>query len=565
MTKKIFTVGQTVQLLRVQGYSDHKAMWKKTAGTKRYGLVTEVSTSLIRVEVGGGKMIAFHYGAMRPTPGQCLEIVPDKTVKKLVGATTTPIKVGDRVRMLKHFGGEYGPADEGKAVGVVVRKERTLAPIYGLTVHFPRQRNYLTTTKHVEKLPPVAVGDRLRCIDTGFEHPMKDERGGGGGWEAGKEFVVSSIDRSQQWEIAFPAVGNGVYITWTEPVYEPDQKSKLAAVQEEKKILIKKRTPRDLGKHEILGQKKIQEQLEIAVELDMPVLLVGDTGTGKTTIVKEVAERHKREWIRFNLTGETTVDEFVGKYVLQDKETVWEDGVLLTAMKTGKWLVVDEVNVALPEILFVLHSLLDDDRSVMVSNHNGEVVKPHKDFRFFGTMNPVDEYAGTKDLNKAFKSRFGMILNMEYPAAKVEAEIVEGKGKVPYEIATQIVDVAVKIRQAKEKNEVFYTCSTRDIIQWASLVEKLGLVDAFEVSLLNKANGDRAKLVKILGEVTKKHVEAHKEGYILNIDYLIDQNIQLHRARGDYDLHRTATEERIKEELLTKLMKDDKAKAKKDA
>lgn len=420
--KKSFATGQSVRVLKVQGFVDHKVMWKKTAGTKRYGTIVEVTPGMVHVEVGTtGKIIIFHYGAYRPSPGQCLEIIP---AKKLAAAS--PIKVEDRV-------------------------------------------------------------------------------------------------------------------------------------------LTKKRNPRTLGKHEILGQKKIQEQLEIAVDLDMPVLLVGDTGTGKTTIVKEVAERHKREWIRFNLTGETTVDEFVGKYVLQDKETVWENGVLLTAMKTGKWLVVDEVNVALPEILFVLHSLLDDDRSVMVSNHNGEVVKPHKDFRFFGTMNPVDEYAGTKDLNKAFKSRFGMILNMEYPAPKVEAEIVEGKGKVPYEMATQIVDVAVKIRQAKEKNKVFYTCSTRDIIQWASLVDKLGLVDAFEVSLLNKANGDRAELVKILGEVTQKHLDTHKEGYILNIDYLIDQNIQLHEARKDYDQHRAATEERIKEELLTKLMKDDKAKVKKDA
>lgn len=549
--KKSFATGQSVRVLKVQGFVDHKVMWKKTAGTKRYGTIVEVTPGMVHVEVGTtGKIIIFHYGAYRPSPGQCLEIIP---AKKLAAAS--PIKVGDRVRMVKHNDGRYGPADEGIAVGPVIHVGNMV-----LLVNFPRQYGYAISPKKVEKLPDVKVGDKLRCISTGYTTP---EKSGGAGWEDGKEFVVH--DFSPDGTIVFPRRGAGVYIIWTEPVDLPDQKSKPESAKEDKKLLIKKRTPRSLGKHEILGQKKIQEQLEIAVDLDMSVLLVGDTGTGKTTIVKEVAERHKREWIRFNLTGETTVDEFVGKYVLQDRETVWEDGVLLTAMKTGKWLVVDEVNVALPEILFVLHSLLDDDRSVMVSNHNGEVVKPHKDFRFFGTMNPVDEYAGTKDLNKAFKSRFGMILNMEYPAPKVEAEIVEGKGKVPYEMATQIVDVAVKIRQAKEKNKVFYTCSTRDIIQWASLVEKLGLVDAFEVSLLNKANGDRAELVKILGEVTQKHLDTHKEGYILNIDYLIDQNIQLHEARKDYDQHRAATEERIKEELLTKLMKDDKAKVKKDA
>jgi MoxR-like ATPase len=312
--------------------------------------------------------------------------------------------------------------------------------------------------------------------------------------------------------------------------------------------------PVTLQKHEILGQNKIKNQLEIAAKLNIPVLLVGDTGTGKTTVIKELAEKYKQKWIRFNLTGDTTVDEFVGKYTLVNKQTVWEDGILLTAMKSGKWLIVDEINVALPEILFVLHSLLDDDRNVTVVNHQGEVVTPHKDFRFFGTMNPVDEYAGTKDLNKAFKSRFGMILNVNYPSAKVETKIVAGKGGVTQDIAAQIVDVGQALRQAKEKDQIFYTCSTRDLIQWASLVPVLGLSDAFEVALLNKANGDRNLVSNLYQRVTGQYVKAEAAGYELNIDKLITENERVKDARRNLGKEKAEIEKRVRDEILGKLL-----------
>lgn len=244
----------------------------------------------------------------------------------------------------------------------------------------------------------------------------------------------------------------------------------------------------------ILGQDDTKILLEVAIKKDQPVLLVGDTGCGKTSIIRGMAKERGQKWIRFNMTGETTVDEFVGKYVLQNKQTVWEDGILLQAMKQGAWLIVDEVNVALPEILFVLHSLLDDDKFVVVANHQSEVVRPHKDFKFFGTMNPVDEYAGTKELNKAFKSRFGMIINMGYPERNVENIIVEKKAKVSQKTAMTIVDVGNHLRQLKIKNEIFYTCSTRDLLQWGHLVDELGLQTAFEVAVLNKADGDAPKV-----------------------------------------------------------------------
>jgi len=245
---------------------------------------------------------------------------------------------------------------------------------------------------------------------------------------------------------------------------------------------------------EILGNEENKKILEFASKENLPTLIIGDTGCGKTSIVQAIGKVKKQQVIRFNLTGETTVDDFVGRKGLKAGETLWEDGVLLKAMREGYWLIVDEINSALPEILFVLHPLLDDSKEVLVTNNENEIVKPHKDFRFFATMNPVDEYAGTKELNKAFKSRFDIVLQMGYPNSTVEQEIIMSRTKVSLEQAFVMVNLASRVRKMKEKEEIFYTLSTRDLIQWGNLTKNFGLDNALELSILNKSDGDKEKI-----------------------------------------------------------------------
>jgi len=255
----------------------------------------------------------------------------------------------------------------------------------------------------------------------------------------------------------------------------------------------------------IVGQRKVYSLLQMAADHDMPALLIGETGTGKTSIIQDIANCRGQEWRRFNLTGDTTVDEFVGKYELEAGQTVWRDGILLQAMKSGQWLIVDEINVALPEILFALHSLLDDDKFVVVAGHNGEVVRPHKDFRFFATMNPVEEYAGTKELNKAFKSRFNIVMLMTYPPKEDEIQIVHQHTGLDKLHIAKMVDVATTIREAKAKDQVFYTCSTRDLIHWAKVTNLTDLETGFTVSVLHKADSDRKVLVTIYDQIIAKY------------------------------------------------------------
>lgn len=308
-----------------------------------------------------------------------------------------------------------------------------------------------------------------------------------------------------------------------------------------------------IGEHEIIGQDTNKKILNVGIDKNYPVLLIGETGTGKTSIIREAAILRKQPWIRFNLTGETTVDEFVGKYELDSGKTVWRDGVLLDAMKNGKWLIVDEINVALPEILFVLHSLLDDDKMVTVAQHSGEVVKPHEDFRFFATMNPTDEYAGTKELNKAFQSRFSIVLTLHYPPAKVEAKIVADKTGVDLETATKMADVAVALRKAKQDEKIFYTCSTRDLLHWGNLVAELGHGESFRVAILNKSNGDAGAISEIYRHVVGRYVDIEKPEITLTIDWFEGQQQAIVDERKKFESDKERIRQEITQDIIHKL------------
>lgn len=301
-------------------------------------------------------------------------------------------------------------------------------------------------------------------------------------------------------------------------------------------------------KSKIIGQKKIYSLLEMAADHDMPALLIGDTGTGKTSIVQDIANVRGQDWRRYNLTGDTTVDEFVGKYELEQGATVWRDGILLQAMKAGHWLIVDEINVALPEILFALHSLLDDDKFIVVAGHNGEIVKPHEDFRLFATMDPVEEYAGTKELNKAFKSRFNVVIAMNYPPKKDEIAIVEAHTGLDKLAITKMVDVAKLIRTAKTQDEVFYTCSTRDLIHWAKVTKLTDIETGFTVSVLNKALADAPTLISLYDQVMARYNALTKvvgEDKLV-IDWFEDNLQRINEQEASFDA-------RVKEAVKAKL------------
>ena len=115
------------------------------------------------------------------------------------------------------------------------------------------------------------------------------------------------------------------------------------------------------------------EKVAQGVVLNEPLLLIGETGVGKTSLIRHLAYLTHNSFQRFNLSGQTEKLHFIGGYCPSERgEFVWQDGVLIEAMRRGQWLVIDEINLAPSQVIERMNSLLDDDGFVVVTEHKGE-------------------------------------------------------------------------------------------------------------------------------------------------------------------------------------------------
>jgi len=158
------------------------------------------------------------------------------------------------------------------------------------------------------------------------------------------------------------------------------------------------------------------------------VLLISDTGAGKNHLVRAVAAILQIPYLRIPLNGGATVDGLLGRLKVYEQNgasiTEWQDGRLSLMLRPenpyGGIVCLDEVNATPQSIGFILHPILDDERTCVIDD-NSEAFKVNPKAMFVGTMNP--DYAGTRTMNAALKSRFSIPLILDYEDS-IEKKIV---------------------------------------------------------------------------------------------------------------------------------------------
>ena len=156
-----------------------------------------------------------------------------------------------------------------------------------------------------------------------------------------------------------------------------------------------------------------------------PMYIYGISGLGKTMQIEQACAKHRRPFFRAQITKDTTSEELVGSYSLINGNTVWVDGPILKAYRSGGILLLDEID--LNPSLMVLQGVLESKPLYVFQT--GELVRPAKGFQVFATGNTKGdgssfEYVGTTSLNKAFLERFDWIVEQKIPSIAAERKIV---------------------------------------------------------------------------------------------------------------------------------------------
>jgi nitric oxide reductase NorQ protein len=205
---------------------------------------------------------------------------------------------------------------------------------------------------------------------------------------------------------------------------------------------------------------------EAAFGARLPVMIKGPTGCGKTRFVEFMAHRLGRPLITVACHEDLFASDLIGRYLLKNDETVWVDGPLTRAVRSGAICYLDEIVEARKDTTVVIHPLSDHRRCLSIDK-KGEALYAHPDFMLVISYNPGYQSV-LKDLKQSTRQRF-VAFDFGYPDTENETEIVAHEGGVDVETARNLVSLAQKIRNIREQG-LTEGASTRLLIHAARLI-----------------------------------------------------------------------------------------------
>ncbi|MDF1798915.1 MAG: CbbQ/NirQ/NorQ/GpvN family protein [Planctomycetota bacterium] len=198
----------------------------------------------------------------------------------------------------------------------------------------------------------------------------------------------------------------------------------------------------------------------------LPLMLKGPTGCGKTRFVEFMAARLGRPLVTVPCHDDTSAADLLGRWLVQGGDTVWQDGPVSRAVREGAILYLDEVAEARPDVIVAIHPLTDHRRTLFVERHSEELTAP-PEFMLVVSFNPGYQ-RGWKELKPSTRQRF-VAASFDYPSPKLEAEILEREAGVEPAVAQRIVKLGAKLRELDELG-LAERASTRLLVDAARLV-----------------------------------------------------------------------------------------------
>ena len=227
---------------------------------------------------------------------------------------------------------------------------------------------------------------------------------------------------------------------------------------------------------------------EHAFNNQLPILIKGPTGCGKTRFISHMADKLNLPLQTVACHDDLTAADLVGRHLMEAGKTYWQDGPLTRSVREGGICYLDEVVEARKDTTVVLHPLTDD-RRLLAIDRTGELLTAPDDFMLVVSYNPGYQNL-LKGLKPSTKQRF-ISLRFDYPKPEVEIDVVVKQTGIDKSIATQLVDMALMLRELKE-HDLEEAVSTRLIIYTATLIKAgLDMRSAVKAGMLEPLSDDQ--------------------------------------------------------------------------
>lgn len=243
------------------------------------------------------------------------------------------------------------------------------------------------------------------------------------------------------------------------------------------------------------------ELFEHAYNNQLPLLIKGPTGCGKTRFIEYMAAKLGRPLYTVACHDDLTAADLVGRHLIGDGDTYWHDGPLTKAVREGAICYLDEVVEARKDTTVVLHPL-SDDRRILPIERTGETLKAPPEFMLVVSYNPGYQNL-LKGMKPSTRQRF-VAMRFDYPDVETETKIIQQETSIDQATSTKLIELAHALRVLKD-HDLEESASTRLLVYAATLINSgLDPIAACRAAIVEPLSDDEETVAALMEVVTAK-------------------------------------------------------------